>query len=110
MFDKTQPSVCLFDIFHFSIRLNTENLEGIKGLEWLDLADLVCSESPHSPEEQDEDDLNIEALAHPFLRVFLLSLLNQLLEADALTVIWIIEFFVDFSSDDFLDDAECQGD
>jgi hypothetical protein len=87
MFDKTQPSVCLFDIFHFSIRLNPENLEGIEGLEWLDLADLVSSESPHAPEEQDEDDLDIEALAHPFLRVYLLSLLDHLLAAGALTII-----------------------
>ena len=110
MFDETEPSVCLFDIFHFSIRLNPENLEGIEGLEWLDLADLVSSESPHAPEEQDEDDLNIEALAHPFLRVYLLSLLNHLLAAGALTIIWIIEFFVDFSSDDFLYDAESQRD
>lgn len=87
MFDKTQPSVCLFDIFHFSIRLNPENLEGIEGLEWLDLADLVSSECPYTPEEQDKDDLNIEALAHPFLRMYLLSLLDHFLAANALTII-----------------------
>lgn len=108
MLDKTQLSVCLLDIFHFSIWLDPENLEGIEGLERLDLADLISSECPDTPEKQDENNLNIEALAHPFLRVYLLSLLDDLLAADTLTIIRIIEFFVDFSRDHFLYDAECQ--
>ena len=105
MLDETQPSVSFFDIFHLSIRFHSEYLEGVKGLQWLDLADLVSSECPYEPEKHDKDNLDIEALAHPFLRVYLLSLLDHFLTTDALAIIRIIEFFVNFSSDHSLDDA-----
>ena len=58
---------------------------------WLDLADFVINEYPYEPERHDKSYLNIEALAHLFLRV---SLFDHLLALYTLAIILIIKFFV----------------
>jgi len=103
--DETKPSVSLLNIFYFSIRLNSQDLIGVEWLQRLDFADLVCSESPHDPEENDKGNFDIEAFAHPFLGEDLLFLLDDLLATSTLAIIFIIEFFIDLSSDHCLNDT-----